>query len=301
MQSNLKYRPEDFIDIVGNKYIVDSLDSMFESKKVPHTFLFIGSAGCGKTTFARIICKKLKCSDQDLIEINASNTRGIDTARDIIKSSYLKPMDGKVKVYILDEVHKATNEFQNALLKVLEEPPDHTYFILCTTEPAKVINTIHSRSAVYEVSILSSKKMTKLLEMVIVKEKTKLAKEVLNEIVKKAEGVPRDALLILDQVINIKSTKAQISAVRKIKFQEKLVIDLCRALMERKNWKVVSEILRSINGDPEQIRRAVLGYFNKVLQSRADPHAALVIDSFRDNTYDTGMAGITLACFSLME
>src|SRR3989304_2450876 len=158
MGSNIKFRPKDLSDIIGNRSIVTSLESILQSKDRPHAFLFTGKQGCGKTTLARILCKRLECSDHDLIEINISNNRGIDTARDIIQFAYVKPLDGRSRVYLLDEVHKSTNDFQNAILKVMEEPPEHLYFILCTTEPQKLLKTVISRCTEYVVSPLAPKK-----------------------------------------------------------------------------------------------------------------------------------------------
>jgi DNA polymerase III subunit gamma/tau len=304
VQSNIDYRPVEFSEIVGNKMVVDTLTAFFERKSLPHTLLFTGSAGCGKTTFARIVCNKLDCSEEDTYEINMSNNRGIDTARDIIKNAYLKPMLGKVKVYIFDEVHKATNEFQNAMLKLLEEPPEHLYFILCTTDPSKLLKTVISRCTLFEVNTLGDTKMSKLLEEILLKKKSKLTRPVIQEIIKKAEGVPRDALIILDQVANLKSEEVQISAVKKIKLEESEVIELCRALLEGKKWKIVSGILKNLKAEPEQIRRAVLGYFTKVLlgdNQNNSVQAALVIDAFKGHVYDSGMAGVVLACYSLQE
>ena len=131
MPLHLDYRPKNLEELFGNKTTVNSLDAIIKREDdIPHAFLFAGPSGCGKTTLARIVAGALEVSDRDFVEINAANNRGIETARDILRTMGFKPVSGPVRVYLLDEVHMGTRDFQTALLKALEDTPSHVYFLL---------------------------------------------------------------------------------------------------------------------------------------------------------------------------
>jgi DNA polymerase-3 subunit gamma/tau len=300
MSLQTKHRPKDFSDIVGNKGAVEALESLLSRKKeIPQSFLFTGQRGCGKTTLARIIKNKLKCSDHDFKEYNTANSRGIDTARDIISNVYLKPMSGKVKVYLLDEFHMTTKEMQNALLKIVEEPPSHVYFIFATTEPDKIINPLKSRCTHIEVNLLSDKKIKKLITNICEKEDIELKEDVIKEIIIGAEGSPREALVLLDLIRDIEKSKNQIEAVKShnnassVKVKE--LFD--EFLTGKPKWKKVRAILKGIEEEPESVRRAVLGYFTAVLLNGNTDIAPIVLEEFEDNYYSSGKAGLAMSCF----
>ena len=162
-----KYRPHTFDEVVGNKTLVETLKSVMEQEVIGHhSFLFAGPSGCGKTTLALIMKSMLKCDEKDFKYLNTSNTRGIDTIREMDALVKLRPMGGNVKFYILDECHKLTNEAQNALLRLLEMPPSFAYFALCTTEPEKLLDTIRNRCHIYTVKSLASHEVIGLLNRV---------------------------------------------------------------------------------------------------------------------------------------
>jgi len=140
-----KYRPETFDDVIGQDHIVKAISGALEAGKVSHAYLLCGPRGTGKTTIARIIARELGSSVNDIYEIDAASNRGIDDIRDIRESVHTSPFDSKYKIYILDEVHMFTKDAWNALLKTIEEPPEHVIFILATTEIEKVPDTIVSR------------------------------------------------------------------------------------------------------------------------------------------------------------
>ena len=161
-----KWRSQDFDELVGQKHIIQTLKNAILQKRIAHAYLFCGPRGIGKISVARIFAKALNCADgptaspcgkcgnctkirdghsADVIEIDAASNRGIDEIRDLREKVRYAPIEGKYKVYIIDEVHMLTSEAFNALLKTLEEPPSHVIFILATTEPAKVPVTIESR------------------------------------------------------------------------------------------------------------------------------------------------------------
>lgn len=206
MSLHTKYRPKTLDDFAGNRMLVDSLQSLLtkDSVDIPHTYLFIGPRGCGKTTLARIFAMMLNCSGFDLKEQNAADFRGIDSSREIVRRMRLKSLDAKGnRGWIIDEVHKWTNDAQNAILKALEEPPEHVFFFLCTTDPQKLLKTIRSRCIIYEVSTLSFKQIIKLLKEITNKEKKHVPGEVLMQIAQDSQGHPREALTILEKVIDL--------------------------------------------------------------------------------------------------
>lgn len=306
MSLHIKYRPKDFNEFIGNRGVILTLKSLFEreQKDIPQAFLFTGQRGCGKTTLARILKDKLECSDYDFKEINTANNRGIDTARDIISSVNLQPLSGKVKVYLFDEFHMTTKEHQNALLKIVEEPPAYVYFMFCTTEPDKIISPLKSRCSHIEVNLLGNKKIKRIITNICEKENIEIEEGVIDEIIKGAEGSPREALVILDLIRDIEKIDNQIETVKSHNIKnDKNIIELCRAFLEPYvKWKKISGILKNIDDEPERVRRAVLGYFSKVLLSE-NPHvtAAVVIECFSNNFYDSGKAGLVLACYEVLN
>src|SRR6056297_1967272 len=144
-----KYRPESFADVRDQDHIVSALEGAIKKGEIPHALLFSGTRGTGKTTLARIFAKAIGTSDMDLYEIDAASNRGIDDVRELKEAVHTLPYESEKKVYIIDEVHMLTKEAFNALLKTLEEPPEHVVFILATTEEEKLLDTILSRCQVF--------------------------------------------------------------------------------------------------------------------------------------------------------
>jgi DNA polymerase-3 subunit gamma/tau len=217
-----KYRPTRFSEIVGQEHIKRLLKNALEKRRISHAYIFAGPRGTGKTTTARIIAKSLNCeknqyeepcnecvsckaidsgSHLDVIELDAASNRGIDEVRKIRDGVNFTPVMGKYKVYIIDEVHMLTKEAFNALLKTLEEPPEHVVFILATTNPEKIPPTIISRCQVLEFRNISNNEIKNRLREICIKEGYDVTEDALEKIVKKAAGGLRDALSILEQVV----------------------------------------------------------------------------------------------------
>lgn len=296
---HLDYRPTTLKEFEGNRTTVESLSTvMSREKDIPHAFLFTGSSGCGKTTLGRIIKNMLGCSDADYKEMDSASVRGIDTIREIRNHTRLKPMSGKVRVWLLDECHKLTNDAQNALLKILEDTPTHVYFILCTTDPEKLLKTIKSRCMQFTVGPLSEKQMTRLLTKITQKEGIDFPQEAYSYIHQNSLGHVRSALLILDKVIDLPASSIM-KAIEQAQGDEAQVIELCRALLDKKKWNMVAQILRGVQEttEPESVRHAVLGYMNSVLLKTDKAQAAQVIECFKNNFFDSGKAGLTQACY----
>lgn len=283
-----KYRPQTFDEMFGNKETIESIKNLID-KKQTHVFLFVGEAGTGKTTAARIVAKELGASPISTIEINSSNNRGIDTARDIIEKMQYKSMDGNSTVFIVDELHKSTNEWQNAMLKPLEDTPEHVYFFLCTTNPEKLIKPLKSRCSTFTFTPLSIPLTERLLRIIVRKEELDISTDTIQEIANNSNGIPRDAIVMLE------------SGISKNDLEEKAeIIDLCRALLSKEtNWKTVTELLKKLQGeDIENIRWAVMGYMSAVLLNSKNLQAAKTLDMFSEPFYNNGRNGLILACFN---
>jgi len=299
MSLALKYRPQELDDVIGNKGTVDSLRSLTERdmEEIPHSFLFSGPSGCGKTTLARILAAELNCGDKDLREVDIGDYRGIDTVREIRRQARLRPMDGDVRVWIMDEAHMLTREAQNALLKILEDAPRHAYFMLCTTEPVKLLPTIRSRCMPFQVAEQSDITLKRLIKRVCEAEGKKIPKGALNRLATDALGSPRAALVMLDKVIDLDPEKME-KMIESAASEENQVIDLCRALIAGKDWKEIGTILQGLKEqDPEGARRMVLGYFASILVKSNNSRAYMVMEAFEEPLFNTGYAGLVLASY----
>lgn len=275
-----KYRPKNIDEFHGNA----QLKKVLKNSKIPSQVLFFGDAGCGKTTLARIFAKQLKCSDFDLKEIDTGDFRGIDTVREIRRIMGKKPMKGPVRVFILDECHKLSNDAMNALLKALEEPPAHCYFFLCTTNPENLINTIKSRCTQYKVQALSEKQLFNLVTEIAEKEEVKLPKKVGLQIARDSLGRPREALKILGKIIHLDEEEMLESAKQEAERREQS-ITLCRAIMSKRNWKEIASLFKSIDEEPETVRRTIRSYFSSVLLN-GNSEAFIVLDCLKQPFYN---------------
>lgn len=200
---------------------------------------------------------------------------------------------------LVHNCHMGTTPFWNSLLKALEDTPDHVYFILCTTEPEKLPKTILNRCSMFKVEKLSESNLLILLDWVMDGFQETVEEDILKEIAKAAEGSPRKALVILDQIIDLDPADMK-AAIAETSVDEKQIIDLCRAIIDRKKWPEITKILKGIKDDPEKVRWAMLGYFNSVLLNGTE-RAALVIDCFKEPFYNSGKAGLSLACYFAID
>ncbi len=216
-----KYRPKTFNDVSGQKVIIQTLKNVIKNNKLTHSYLFIGPRGTGKTSVAKIFAKTINCENQidgcscekcsscisnnnneniDIIEMDAASNNGVDEIREIKNHITLLPTDSKYKIYIIDEVHMLTTGAFNALLKTLEEPPEHVIFILATTEPHKIPLTIKSRCQSFEFKSIPKQNMIDRLKYICEQENIKIDDESLELIAKNSNGGMRDAISLLDQV-----------------------------------------------------------------------------------------------------
>lgn len=296
------YRPKDLTQVWGNEDTCRALQTILNRplEDVPHAFLLHGPSGCGKTTMARIIASSLGCAPEDYREVDSADFRGIDSIRDIRKQMRLRPMAGPCRVWLLDECHKLSNDAQNALLKALEDTPAHVYFILATTDPQYLIKTIQNRCTTLRVESLSVSEIAELVTSIAEAEGKPITRQEAQTIATKANGSPRAALVSLDAVIDVEGEE-RAKAIERIKENEAQAIELCRALADKKGWKVLAGVLQKLDEDPESLRRMVLGYFNTILLKDGTQHAAWVIECFSSPFYDTGKAGLSYACYRVLN
>lgn len=300
----LKYRPLHFEEVYGNDSTLKSVESMInrEFSQIPKSWLFSGESGTGKTTMIRLIRKHLRCSDTDYHEYNAANTNGVDTIREIGVTSRLSPMNGPVKVILLDECHMITVQGQQAMLKMLEDAPKKTFFFLATTNPEKMLPAIKTRCTAIHMKSLPSNTAYALVRDVSAEEKVDVPDSVLKSISKACGGSAREALKILDMVIDIEKEDDALDMIEKSISSESSVKDLCQALMGNVPWKSIAVILNKLDTDPEAARRSIINWFNKVLLDKGDTHTAMILEIFCEkNFFDSGKGGLTLACYAVFS
>lgn len=219
-----RYRPESFGEMIGQSQVTEPLMTALRSDRVGHAYLFSGPRGCGKTTSARILARCLNCAEGptdtpcgkcdscielgrggggslDVVEIDAASHNGVDDARDLRERAVFAPARDRFKIFILDEAHMVTPQGFNALLKLVEEPPEHVKFIFATTEPEKVIGTIRSRTHHYPFRLVPPAAMLEYVEQLCEQERVEVEPGVLPLVVRAGGGSPRDTLSLLDQLI----------------------------------------------------------------------------------------------------
>jgi len=196
-----KYRPQKFSQIKGQQHIIDVLQGAVDANRISHAYLFSGPRGTGKTSVARILAKDIGCHQYDLLEMDAASSRGIDEIRSLRDGVYTLPLKGDRKVYIIDEVHMLTKEAFNALLKTLEEPPAHAIFMLATTEPQKLPETIVSRCQHFAFKKLSENILKDSVLKIAKSENCEIDEESAALISLFSDGSFRDALVMLDQLL----------------------------------------------------------------------------------------------------
>ena len=266
----LKYRPQNFDDLIGQDVVVETITNSIIANKVPNAYLFTGIRGVGKTTIARIVAKALNCSNGienkckvkcdncdaitnsnhiDVLEMDAASRTGVDDVRELIEFSRYGPTSSKYKIFIIDEVHMLSKQAFNALLKTLEEPPEYLKFIFATTEIKKIPITVISRCQRFDLSRIRSSELFNYIKKIKDKEGGKITDEALKLIVKISEGSVRDALSLLDRALLTLNPKTELDlkSAQKIFgfFDKSQLIDLFEFILKGDEIKVI-EIYRKI-------------------------------------------------------
>jgi len=284
-----KWRPQVFEDIIGQKHITQTLMNAISLNRIAHAYIFSGPRGVGKTTTARIFAKSLNCEkgptthpcnkcekciritegySMDVIEIDGASNRGIDDIRDLRNKVKFAPVEGKYKVYIIDEVHMLTAEAFNALLKTLEEPPSHVIFVFATTAPHKIPNTILSRCQWFNFRRIPLQDILTKLKMISQDEELNIDDKALNIVARSSTGSMRDAESTLDQVIAYCGKEISLQSVRDILgiIKEDIFYDFMETIIKNdpvKGIEIINQISDS-GGDPSQFVKNLMEYVHNL-------------------------------------
>ncbi|MFH1791871.1 MAG: DNA polymerase III subunit gamma/tau [Candidatus Omnitrophota bacterium] len=285
-----KYRPQDFDTIAGQDHVTRTLKNAVAMDRVAHAYLFSGGRGVGKTTTARVLAKALNCekgptvkpcnkciacteiargSSLDVLEIDGASNRGIDEIRNLRENVKLKPVSGRYRIYIIDEVHMLTAEAFNALLKTLEEPPEHVKFFFATTRPYKILPTILSRCQRFDFHMIPVATIVERLKEVVRHEKLLVSEDALFLIAKKAEGSMRDAQVMLDQITSASKDEVTGETVSSMlgMLDEEVLARITEAMLEgrsREVLKLVNELVDS-GKDAFLITSSLIEHFRNLM------------------------------------
>lgn len=269
------YRPDNLNGLLGQEAIVSSLKYFKKVGKFPHAFIFHGDSGVGKTTTARIIAKELKCIPNNIREFDAASHSGVDDIRKIVSTLHFSGIgDFPNKIIIIDECHRLSKQAWDVLLKPIEEPFGHVYFVLCTTEFNKIPKTIKTRCHVYGFKNANLDDLIDLLENINEEEDFELNDKLITYIAKQAEGSYRKAIVNLSACRNA-DTKEQIAEILSTIADKKDVAELCRLLISGKGTfvdaiKMVKNITQDGSIPPESIRIIIVNYLAAVILKNPD-------------------------------
>jgi len=311
MELYKKLRPESLEQMIGNEITIQIVEKQLERNEA-HSFLISGPVGCGKTTLAKIMAKKFGGGSNVVHEQNASSERGIGDIRNIVEQCRFGPIVAQNEVWILDEAHGLTGDAANAFLKILgDSTPSHVYFVLCTTELGKMNSAIKSRCVSLQMNPLPLRICFQLLQSICKEIGIAIPKDKLLEIAEASNGVPRDAVQLLQAVSELNDPQ-KISEYLKqnaISDEDPQMMDFLRDLIlknlvwDRIAWHLTA--MQKAGMDPEKIRRAVLTYVGKVLLNtkyagrgiRESKIAASFIRIFSEPVYNSGFYGFVEQCY----
>ena len=279
-----RYRPQKFSELVGQEHIARALRSAIQNNRIGHAYLFTGARGVGKTSTARIFAKSLNCihgptpdpcgqcdiceaiaagEDLDVIEIDGASNRGIDQVRTIIQNVNVRPTRSRFKIYIIDEVHMLTGEAFNALLKTLEEPPEHVKFIFCTTEVNKIPITILSRCQRFDFAGISIPEIARRLQIIVDSEGLTAEPAAINLLARRANGSMRDGQSLLEQLLAFTSGSITLQDVHQLlgTAKDEVLVEILRAISRNEPAVILRtlDLMFQRGTDPGQLLEQLFG------------------------------------------
>ena len=281
---HIKYRPKTFTDVIGHDLVINSLIDMLKKSTVPHCYLFTGTSGIGKTTLARILASKFNCV---VTEIDAAVNTGVDDMRDLLETLMYKGLgDNPNKMIIVDECHMLSKAAWGSLLKATEQPPQHVFFVFCTTEDGKVPDTMVTRCQTFNLKPLCNDDLMDLIEYVCEKENFSLAKDgdIQRLVARSCHGSPRQALTMLANVADCQDVN-EAAALLEAPMESKEIIDLCRALVSGDlDWKKVQTTIKGLSEqNPESVRIVIVNYLNAcLLNAKSDRDVPRLLNLLAD-------------------
>jgi DNA polymerase-3 subunit gamma/tau len=300
-----KYRPQTFDEVVGQDHVTTTLAREVADGKVAHAYLFSGPRGTGKTTTARILAKALNCQHRgadgepcnrcdscagiaqatslDVIELDAASHNKVEDVREIrVNAGTVASMGGAKRIYILDEAHMLSRAASNALLKILEEPPEHVHFVMATTEPYKLPDTIRSRAQHFDFHPISRRALRSHLEKVAAREGHSMTDDAAALIVDHADGSARDALSLLEQVAALGEGKVEVAMVtRALGLADRQVFERLARAIEEGDAPAALELVAAMAAQGSDLRRFVaeaLGFFRGIFLAQYAPNVEEIVD-----------------------
>lgn len=269
-----KYRPRDLKQVIGQGPVIAALESALKKGNV-HSFLYVGPAGHGKTTLARITAGRVGCKPSDVLEIDAATFTGIDDMRAITEGLKYKPLgEGGKRAIIIDECHALSRQAWTALLKSIEEPPAWVYWMLCTTEVGKVPEPIRQRCLKLELRPVSNNMLAEMLDEIAEKEGLKLG-NIIDVCAKEAKGSPRQAISNLALCQNAKDRSEALDLLESAS-ESSEAIDLARLLIKNARWSAIVDVIRKLKDtNPESVRQVVRAYLTTALLGAKDDKTAM--------------------------
>jgi DNA polymerase-3 subunit gamma/tau len=297
-----RHRPTTFEEVIGHATQVKALQRAIKERST-HSYLLTGPSGVGKTTLARLTAAALGCKVPQ--EVDAATNTGVDDMRAITATLPYKPLDGASKAIIIDECHAISKQAWQSLLKSLEEPPAHVYWMLCTTEPTRVPESIKTRCIRIDLKPVATTVIRELLGDVCKRDKLDVAADVLDLCAKEAHGSPRQGLANLGACLEAKGVKGASKMLAAV-VQEAEAVELARLLMNGADWSEVTELLgRLKDANPEGVRHVVRAYMTKVIlnprsNDQVEPAFAVLEEFSKPFPSSDGLSPLVLACGRLL-
>ena len=296
-----RYRPQTFPEMVGQRHVTQALENAIATNRVGHAYLFTGARGVGKTSMARIFAKTLNCEngqsnepcntcdiclgisngdDVDVLEIDGASNRNIDDIRRLRSNIAIRPSRGRYKIYIIDEVHMLTKESFNALLKTLEEPPEHVKFMFCTTNPEKILETILSRCQRFDFAPVKTASILERLQFIVAQEGLSVETEALQLLARRAQGSMRDGQSLLEQVLSFCQGNITLENIHSLlgTIETRQLAQLVQHAANGDSTKTLAILDQAIDEglDLGQLAEQLLGYYRDIMAAAAGCNANLM-------------------------